>query len=283
MWWVALWALVMAIGAIGMVASLNSVRFAQRVAREARAMAATTGVAARGEASPISRPPPVERYLATAVPDRSRTIQAARLRHAGLFRPSLDGSWLPIRGRQYFHADPPGFVWWGRVRLAPGVWIDARDRSVQGVGNMLVRIESTVTIADSSGPALDQGALLRLLGELAWLPTAFLDGRYVRWSAIDDRRAKATLAVHGNSVSGEFRFGDDDLPTAFSATRYRDTGGGTSVLTPFIGHLGDFRRVDGVLAPHRVVGAWVLEGREVEYANFEVQRLEYDWIPASAD
>lgn len=279
MWWVAGWALVTAVGVAGMLASLNSVRFGRRVAREVREMAALRPASPPSLASPQSPglPPPVQRYLTKALAGQSRAVRSVHLRHGGVFRPSLSGAWLPIRGEQFFSADPPAFVWWGRVRMAPGIWIEARDRSVDGVGNMLVMMESTVTIANSSGPELDQGALLRLLGEMAWFPTAFLDDRYVRWSAIDDRRARATLQVNGRSVSGDFVFGADDLPAAFAAERYRDVGAGRSVLTPFVGRISDFRRVDGMLAPHRVVGAWIVDGQEMEYASFEVQELEYEW------
>jgi hypothetical protein len=275
--WIALWASVTAIGVLGLVASVNGVRFGNRVAREARAMIGTSQPAPPVSGGDLaSFPLPVQRYLSKAIHGRSKPIGRARLRHGGFFRPSLSGSWLPIRGEQYFVADAPGFIWWGRVRIAPGVWIDARDRSVNGVGNMLVTFESTVTMADSRGPELDQGALTRLLGELGWLPTAFLDGRYVRWSAIDNTRAKAALTVNGRTVSAEFAFGPDDLPTTFVAERYRDIGQGRSVLTPFVGTLSDFRSVHGVLVPFRVVGAWTIDGTVFEYANFEVRQIEFD-------
>jgi hypothetical protein len=278
MWWVAWWVLVTVIGALGTVASVNSVRFGRRVAQEARELAASSADPPRMTASLVSTlPPPVQRYIARAIGEPSRAIRQARLRHGGVFRPSLNGSWLPIRGEQYFNASPPGFIWWGRVRVAPGLWIDARDRSAEGIGNMLVRMESTVTIGDSRGPELDQGALLRLLGEMAWVPTAFLDNRYVTWSPVDDRRAKASLHVNGRTVSAEFAFGPDDLPLSFSADRYRDTGGGTSVLTPFVGRTADFRKVDGVLVPYRVVAAWTVEGETIEYATFDVEEIAFTW------
>jgi hypothetical protein len=141
----------------------------------------------------------------------------------------------------------------------------------------VVTLESLVTIVNSRGPELDQGALLRLLGEMAWLPTAFLDDRYVRWTPVDDIRARAALTVGGRSVSGEFAFGEDGMPAAFSAGRYRDLGGGRSALTPFVGRTLDFRRVDGVLVPHRAVGAWMVDGRTIEYADFGVERIAFDW------
>jgi hypothetical protein len=277
MWWVAAWVLVTIVGAIGTLSSLNSVRFTRRVSDEARRLAATSREERPVAAAHLSTlPPPVQRYLAKAIAGRTTAIRSVRLRHGGRFRASLSGSWLPIRGEQYFAASPPGFIWWGRVRMFPGLWVDARDRSVEGVGNMLVKLESTITLADSRGPELDQGALLRLLGEMTWLPTAFLDERYVRWSSVGERRARATLSVNGRSVSGDFVFATDDLPMTFSADRYRDAGGGASVLTPFLGRMSDFRAVDGVLVPHRIVAAWIVDGQAVEYADFEVHRLDYD-------
>ena len=221
-------------------------------------------------------PAPVRRYAARAVGARERAVGRARLRHGGTFRTNLEGAWLPIRGEQYFAADPPGFVWWGSVRVAPAVWVDARDRSLGGVGNMLVSLESTFTLADSSGPELDQGALHRLLGEMAWFPTAFLDGRYVTWTAIDERRARAALKMKGREVAGVFEFGEDALPVAFVADRYRDLGGGKSVLTPWSGQYGDYREIDGLLAPHDVSVYWHVDGERIPYARFLVERLEYD-------
>jgi hypothetical protein len=277
MWWVAGWAVVTTVGVIGTVASLNSMRFKRRVAGEMSALArGARETQALDPARLAALPAPVRRYLEIALSGAKRPIRAVRLQHGGRFRPSLDGSWLAIRGEQYFRADPPAFIWRGRVRIAPGVWIDARDRSVDGEANMLVSAESTITLADSRGPELDQSALLRLLGEMTWMPTALLDDRYVRWSAVDAERARATLEVNGRSVTGELTFGADGLPSEYRAGRYRDVGGGRAVLTPFVGRLSDYRRVGEVLVPHRVVGAWMIDGTAAEYADFDVKTIEFD-------
>jgi hypothetical protein len=271
------WLGVTLVGVIGTVAAVNNARFGRMVRREARQMWSRPA-----PRRPIDRPrleslpAPVRTYLRKALGSRTEAPQTMRLQHGGTFRPSLEGNWLPIRGEEYFTADPPGFVWWGRVRIVPGVWIDARDRSVEGAGNMYVTAESTYTLANSVGPELDQGALLRLLGELTWFPTALLDDRYVTWSAVDDRHAKATLALNGREVTGLFQFGDDGLPAVFSGHRYRDTGNGVSTLTPFTGRSSDFRDAGGMLVPHEMVAAWHVDGREFPYARFLVERVEFD-------
>jgi hypothetical protein len=43
-----------------------------------------------------------------------------------------------------------------------------------------------------------------------------------------------------------------------------------------VGTVTDFRPVHGVLVPFRVVGAWMIDGHLFEYANFEVQQIEFE-------
>ena len=266
-----------ALAVLVLVASANSLRFGRRVAREARGMWDSPGEPRAIDRERVGElPPPVRRYLARAVGARAVAVRTVRLRHGGTFRPKLDGAWLSIRGDEYFAADPPGFVWWGRARVAPGVWVEARDRSVGGVGNMLVSVESTFTLADSKGPGMDQGALLRLLAEMPWMPTALFDERYVTWTSVDDRRAGARLRVSGREVAGVFRFGTDGLITAFTADRHRDLGAGQSVLTPWSGQYQDYREIEGMMVPHSVVVSWNVDGQDTPYARFSVERLEFD-------
>ncbi len=275
--WLALWTAVAVAGVCGLVAGLNRSRFARRVRTEAGALLSGAGEPRMVDRARLAGlPVPVRRYLEKALGSRPRAVRTVRLRHGGTFRTKLDGDWLPIRGEQYFAADPPGFVWWGRVVMAPGLWVDARDRSMEGAGEMLVRIESTFTVADGHGPELDQGALLRLLAETMWFPTAFLDERFVTWAPIDERQASVTLRVGGREAAGVFAFGEDGLPRAFRADRYRDLGGGRSALTPFTGEPADFREEGGLLVPHLMTALWHVGGKPIPYVRFLVERLEYD-------
>jgi hypothetical protein len=264
------------VAAVALAARSQGRRFARRVREDARALFARAAGAASAPAPVEGLPPPVRRYLEVSGAARRAPIATVRLRHGGTFAPKVGGAPLPIRGEQYFTADPPGFVWWGRVPAAPGVWIDARDQVVGGEGNMLVRLESTITLADARGPELDHSALVRLLGELAWLPTALRDPRFVTWTPRDATSATATLRVGGREVSGVFHFGADGLPARFTAERYMDLGGGRSVLRPFVGELSDYRAVDGVLLPFRAQGAWQLEDGPFTYVRWELDELQLD-------
>jgi hypothetical protein len=272
-----LWLVVSVVGVAGLLVSINSLRFSRRVTREARELLAGSPSGRALERAHIQAlPEPVRAYLGKALAARATPVTNVRFRHDGRFRPKLDGPWKPIRGEQYESADPPGFLWWGRLRVAPGVWIDARDRCVRGAGGMLVSLESSVTLADRAGPEMDQGAMLRLLSDFVLFPTAFLDGRYVTWAAVDEQRARTTLRVNGREVAGTFEFGSDALPRAFFADRYLDTGKGQPELRPWSGDYTDYREVAGLLVPHRFIGYWHIDGQRVPYADFLVETPEYD-------
>jgi hypothetical protein len=159
--------------------------------------------------------------------------------------------------------------------MFPGVWFDAQDRSLRGAGNMRVAVDGMIPVAGSSGPEMDQGALMRILGEMVWFPTAFADDRHVAWAAIDDRRARAALRVHGREVACLFEFGPDALPAWVFADRYRDVGG-KGVMTPWSGSMEAYREVDGLIVPHQLTAYWQVNGEPVAYARFTVERLEYD-------
>ncbi len=276
MLWLVLGIVVVA-GAIAAIAFLNSRRFAARVANETRELWASLP-----EARPVDRarmatlPPPVRAYLFKALGDRAKAVRTVRFRHGGRFRARLDGPWQPIRGVQYDAADPPGFVWWGHLHAGPGVWVDALDRSRNGKGGMRVSLESTFTLFDRTGPQLDQGSLLRLLSEFVVFPTVLLDERYVTWTAVDEKRAKATLRVEGSEVSGVFEFGADGLPGAFHAERYYDTGKGEPELRLWSGDYLDYRPVEGLLVPFHFLGYWHVDGQRIGYVDFELETPEID-------
>lgn len=275
MLWTALAAIGAALAVVAVALAVQGKRFERRIAGEAAALLRSAGAGAPAPAALDGLPEPVRRYLELSGATRHRPVRTVRLEHGGWFRPTEDGKALPIRGRQYFAADAPGFVWWGRVALAPGLWIDARDRSVGGEGRMLVRLGSTFTVADASGPALDDGALQRLAAELTWFPTALLDARHVTWEAIDARTARARLRVGARETTVTFHFGEDGFPARITADRFLEEGG-RAVRTPWQGACADFREVDGLRVPFRMDATWLRAGAEYHYAHFEVTRLELD-------
>jgi hypothetical protein len=220
-------------------------------------------------------PEPVRRYLAFAIRENTPAIRTARLEHEGYFRTSPEQDWLMIEGKQYFTTATPGFVWNARVRPMPLFWISARDRLIEGRGNMLVILLSTFAIADASGPEIDQGSRLRWLAEAAWFPYAFVADE-ITWEPVDAHSARARLRCDGLPVSAVFEFDEEGRMTLLHAERYRDTANGKAVLTPWTGHYMEYRDFNGFKVPTSVEVAWDLESRLFTYARFHVTSLNYN-------
>jgi hypothetical protein len=220
-------------------------------------------------------PVPIQRHLTYAITTAAPPVRTARLRHTGTFRTGPDQRWSPVVGEQYFSACRPGFVWFAGMRVAPLVWIQARDRLVNGRGNMLIKPLSAFTIADASGPEIDQGAALRWLAESVWFPYS-LAADTVTWEAIDARSARASVRTAGSSVQAIFEVDADGRIVQLHAERFRDLGGGRSVLTPWSGRYRDYAEFDGFHVPSSVEVTWDLTGGPFCYARFNVTALEYN-------
>ena len=83
----------------------------------------------------------------------------------------------------------------------------------------------------------------------------------MRWGAIDDNTARATVTDGPTRVSAEFHFAPRGEITRVTAIPYRDVNG-VGVLTPFEGRYRDYARRNGVLIPMAAEVAWLLpEGR----------------------
>ena len=272
--WLVFFVTVALASVLGIVVNVNRIGFERRLAGEMRGLLDEPPSAAPLPcvADLVAHlPPPVERYRQLAVAERA-PVRTLRLHHNGTFRMSPTGKALPIRGTQLFTADPPGFVWTGRIRMFPGAWIDARDMTVAGEGSMRVLLDDTVTLVDVRGPELDQGSALRLLAEMPWYPTSLFDTRTVTWSAIDGDHACATLRVGDQQVSGIFEFGSNGLPLRMTGKRFKDRG----ELLPWGGIYRDWRTVSGMLVPFEAEVSWQLDTGPYTYAHWFVHSMDYD-------
>lgn len=115
-----------------------------------------------------------------------------------------------------------------------------------------------------AAPELDAGALHRYLAEAVWYPTALLPEAGVKWTAVDDRTALATLAVGTTVVSLDFRFNDKGEVTGiYSAGRY-GMFDGEYRRRAWEGHFTGYGEHEGMRIPtHGEVGWYADNGLEL--------------------
>ena len=98
-------------------------------------------------------PAPVRRYLETTGVVGAPWITTVRIRYSGRFRLAADKPWMPIRARQVYTTNPPGFHWQARFKIG-GLWIMTGDDTYRdGHGHMFGKIAGLFTVFDARVPS----------------------------------------------------------------------------------------------------------------------------------
>lgn len=263
---------------VGVVLGFGLARFSSETDRQVHALLATAPQAT-GEVLAQDTldglPPATRRWL-----ERSGAIgrprpRVVRLRQLGEMQLEPDAGFRSVVAHQTFRVDEPAFLW--SVRLAMfGLPIVGRDTYLDGHGRMRIEAGGLLPIVDEADEKIDQGAMLRYLGETVWFPAGALS-RYVRWKPGPDptREARATMRHGAHEVSGDFTFDDEGRFVSLRAERYRG-GGAEASLTPWSVRATAWEVFDGVEIPSAGEVVWHLPEGDFVFYRWRVDQLELD-------
>lgn len=235
------------------------------------------------EADVAALPAPVARYFRAVLSDRQRVVTHAHVAWTGQFNMGSPGAdnWVPFTAEQDFVPGAPGMVWDARMRMAPGLTVRVRDGLVDGEGSMYGAVLGLIPVVDKKGsPEMATASLQRYLAEAVWLPTALLPTQGVRWTAVDDSRALATIRAGLVEASVEFRFGDDGLVAAMVVPdRLFDDGKRAPERHPWRGRILRYTTVDGMRVPEEAVVEWLMPAGPYAYWRGTPTAIEYSYDP----
>ncbi|KAL3139485.1 hypothetical protein ABBQ38_003810 [Trebouxia sp. C0009 RCD-2024] len=222
-------------------------------------------------------PAPVQRYLTYCMPEGQPRIKYCAIKQHGWFRirenPGLVSTegWKKVRANQYFSTEEPAYVWDAYIWLAPLVWIRGWDCYLGGKGELFWRLFSCFTLVDFGGPEIDQSALVRYLSEACYYPTALLPSHRLRWTAVDDNHAKATLMHAQQKVSGVFEFNSiGQIVSMCSEDRSRQLGDGSSSQDKWTGYYSNWAERAGIMIPLEMESVWNLISGRFSFARLTV-------------
>lgn len=255
------------------VALAVAAAFERRITREIDALLADSRRSDPATIEPhdLERlPVPVQRWLRYSRAIGTRQPTTVRLRQQGEF--DLGRGWMRFRAEQYFTVDPPGFVWKASFRMAPAVSVAGRDQYRDGVASMDMRVLSLVPVAKKAGGGLNQGDLLRFLGEMQWFPGAAL-ADYVTWEAVDATSARATMSYGGISASMTFIFGPDGRLLEERAARYNDARARNEA---WVNRNDADREFGGIVVPAAGEARWEYATGPFPYIRWTITTLEQE-------
>ena len=106
------------------------------------------------------------------------------------------------------------------------------------------------TVADVQGDGeIARGELMRYFAEMPWYPTALLPSQGVRWAAVDERSANATLVDGPISLTLLFRFDDAGLITSVHADARGAGVGKDMVMLPWDCSVSNYQLRHGMMVP----------------------------------
>lgn len=231
------------------------------------------GVVTAADLAPL--PAPVATWLQNAgVVGRPR-VRSVRLWQRGALRTSADGAWMPAEARQDFTVDAPAFVWGVHVTMARIFPVVGRDSYVGGAGRMIIRLGGVIPLADAQGPKIDQGSMLRYLGEIVWFPSAAL-APYLRWEQLGPEAAQATFTDGAHSVSAVFTFDASGRVLKVAAERYQGAGPDATLKRWEVPCQAWRRMADDILVPVEGRVVWKEANGDFETFRWEITRIETD-------
>lgn len=115
--------------------------------------------------------------------------------------------------------------------------------------------------------------------QLVRYPTALLPSQGVRWEAVDDRSANATIVDGPLTLTLPLRFNGAGLIDSFRAEASGAMVGKEMVMLPWEGRWSNYQTRDGMTVPFTGEVAWVRpEGRKPYFLG-TVTSLTYEFSP----
>lgn len=227
----------------------------------------------------VGLPAPVERYFRAALTDGQYVIASVSLRHAGTFNMSAGAEqWKPFTSQQRVITQRPGFDWDARVMMFPGVPVNVHDAYIAGAGLLhgaVLGLLTVVHMADT--PEMARGELMRFFAEAAWYPTALLPSQGVRWEAVDDTSAHATLTDGPLTLKLLFRFNAEGLIDTVRAESRGRVVDGKTVSAPWQGRYWRYLMQDGMRVPEEGEVAWLLPEGDKPYWRGKTLSASYEF------
>jgi hypothetical protein len=118
---------------------------------------------------------------------------------------------------------------------------------------------------------------MRFFAEAAWYPTALLPSQGVRWEAVDDHSAHATLIEGDIAITLLFKFDEQGLVDTVGTEARGRAVDGEVIPTPWQGRFWNFEERGGVPVPLDGEVAWLPPEGEKPYWRGYIDEIDYEF------
>ncbi|MBZ0183931.1 MAG: hypothetical protein K8F60_15855 [Melioribacteraceae bacterium] len=219
----------------------------------------------------------VSKYLDYTFADRTKIPKYAVVKQNALFRTSEKSEFSKLTAVQHYNLRSPGFVWVAELMASSIIPVKAIDTYLNGKGNVLIKLLSSITISDETGPEMDQSSLMRYFVEAPFVPYILLPSNIVKWSLINQSTAKVEIVLDNQKYEMEISFNQKgEIVKVFTKDRYRTTNAGY-VKSGFTARFNDYKEFNGIKIPTYAEIEWNEKDKDFMYGKFTVESIEFVW------
>jgi hypothetical protein len=221
-------------------------------------------------------PPPVRRYFRyCGYIGKHRITNAQVIWKDAALRMSPGGKWRRISCLQYNAVTEPVRVVYMKHRIIGMFPFEGRDKYQHGHGNMWIRLLKVFTVTNAKGKEMDESALVTLLAETFLVPGYILQP-YIKWTAIDEHSAKATISYNGATVSGIFHFNDKGEMTSFDTEDRNYEHKGTYSKIRWTAYVSGYTESHGIRFAQNLSAAWHMKTGDYEYYRGQISDVIFN-------
>jgi len=213
-------------------------------------------------------PPAARQWLDRSSPSGQPPASRVQLRQNGEF--DSNGRWLKFGADAVYEAEPFTFEWRARLRVLPGMWVNAVDGHSEVTGWGGAKMWGIRSMGERGGPEVHAMQLIRSIAELAWLPDLAESAAGLGWA--DAGSDGFTISGRAGERDVLVRFEVDpqgDITRARCAARPFDVPEGFEE-SPWRLDYGDHRELDGARIPVSAVATYEHADDPWEYMRVEI-------------
>lgn len=218
-------------------------------------------------------PDPARRYFLHAIQVGTPLAAAVQLKMQGTFK--LGENWLPMQADQILSV-PKGLIWRAAIGQRLGQ-VRVVDDYVNQMGRVRAWLWGLIPFMTAQSKDTARSAIGRLAGESFWLPSALLPQRGVKWEAIDNQSAKASLTIDGESVALTLVVNAEGRLLSMMLPRWgNQTQNGEFAYIPFGGVFEEEQTFGGYTIPSKLgAGWWFGTDRYAEFFRPTIKQAIY--------
>lgn len=219
----------------------------------------------------------IQNYFSKVVEKNSEIPLFVSVKQKSEFKTEINSEWFPMESDQYFTTNEPNFVWFSEYETSSFFWINAIDSYISGKGNMLIKLNSSITIADSWGIELDKSGLFRYISEAVFFPTKLIPSENLIWNVLDSNIAEIKFNNGDLSVVAKLFFrSDKTIERIETYDKYRalDDGFRKSLYSVYF---SDYKLIsNSFLVPTYMETEWQLPSGTFKFGKFNIVDIKYE-------